>query len=241
MTDLIDDEDEYELTINTGFVAAFYETERDSVIAAMKQAYGPEEFKLAVAIMELGREQMLKQGWEDVNGGSSREPPSRRELLVQLFPLAFAGCDKPRQPLAVGIDRQIREAMPEALQCSLSYVLRWYTSKPRYLRALAQPGARRVNLDGSDAGPVSEHDRAGAQARLDHLARQAAAKKERPDRLRFRMMRNQEKVQSPSPKPRRTRFLGLATWPYQPKSQSPRRLRMIGRRKNIPAPRPKAR
>jgi sRNA-binding protein len=58
----------------------------------------------------------------------------------------------------------------------LVFMLTRYTSKPRYLRATAEPGARRINLDGSDAGAVSDHDRKHAQYRLDQLARLKAKK-----------------------------------------------------------------
>ena len=101
---------------------------------------------------------------------------ANRERFVQRFPACFADKDGDFQPLAIGIDKQLREAMPELLDCSLVYFLSWYTRQPRYLRASAEPGARRVNLDGSDAGPVSEADRDHAQRQLEQMARLAAVK-----------------------------------------------------------------
>jgi ProQ/FINO family len=72
-------------------------------------------------------------------------------LLAERFPEAFR---KPR-PLAIGIYRQIRAAVPndELRSKDLSAFMAAWTHRKAY-RAALERGERRVNLDGSDAGPA---------------------------------------------------------------------------------------
>jgi len=72
-------------------------------------------------------------------------------LLRQRWPVVFSAA----RPLAVGIDQQIRAAIGEdgLPTADLKLFLRKWCYRPPYRDALAR-GDRRVNLDGSDAGPA---------------------------------------------------------------------------------------
>ena len=78
-------------------------------------------------------------------------------LLRERYPELFT---TPR-PLAVGIYHQIRAAIgrEELRSHDLSLFLAGWTKWPAYRAALAR-GDRRVNLDGSDAGPALAEPRA---------------------------------------------------------------------------------
>jgi sRNA-binding protein len=71
-------------------------------------------------------------------------------------------------PLAVGIHAQIIEALG-AEPRDVAVILGAWCAKFRYQKALKHPGAVRRNLDGSEAGPVSEEQRAWAMQRLEKL------------------------------------------------------------------------
>lgn len=80
-------------------------------------------------------------------------------------------------PLAVGMHRQLFP-IGEARQLSRSDVRRFlqkWTSSRSYLAALAEPEARRFNLDGSPAGQVSPRDRERAERRLERFRSRAEA------------------------------------------------------------------
>ena len=80
-----------------------------------------------------------------------------RKLLRERYPELFT---TPR-PLAVGIYHQIRAAIgrDELRSRDLNLFLAGWTKWPAYRAALAR-GDRRVNLDGSDAGPALGEPRA---------------------------------------------------------------------------------
>jgi hypothetical protein len=72
-------------------------------------------------------------------------------------------------PFAVGIRHQVSAARAAGVEpwatTSLSTIGRFFAAWVRwgaYLEALAAPGSRRVNLDGSDGGEVDEARRAHA-------------------------------------------------------------------------------
>jgi sRNA-binding protein len=88
------------------------------------------------------------------------------KILADKWPAAFD--QGPTKPLAIGIDTEIREGLAaEVSNKQLSDTLRWWTCRDSYLIALTQPQARRYGLDGSDAGPVTDHDREIAAQRLE--------------------------------------------------------------------------
>jgi ProQ/FINO family len=78
-------------------------------------------------------------------------------MLAARWPEAFS---RPR-PLAVGIYRQIRAAVDntELRSRDLSAFLAAWTHRKSY-RAALECGVRRVNLDGSDAGPAFDEPKA---------------------------------------------------------------------------------
>ena len=94
------------------------------------------------------------------------------DVLREVSP-AFAR----RLPLALGMSAQIRAAYPEWDGRQIWLALTKWTNNPAYQAALAKPDARRANLDGSDAGPVSEEHRAIAHERAVELGAKAKAKR----------------------------------------------------------------
>lgn len=99
-------------------------------------------------------------------------------LLQERFPAAF---DKPRRPLAVGIREEIRAAIPveELPDQKLQQALASHTGRITYLQACLADGARRVHLDGSDAGEVTEDGRRIAGEKLAAIEAQKQAKAQR--------------------------------------------------------------
>jgi len=79
------------------------------------------------------------------------------DLLVERYPAIFAAA----RSLAIGVDKQLRDAFSEAelSTANLRAFLRTWVNRKPYRAALA-PGDRRINLDGSDAGaafgPIEE-------------------------------------------------------------------------------------
>ena len=74
-----------------------------------------------------------------------------RGLLQARYPQIFSW----GRPLAIGIDQKLREAFTEEElpTADLKVFLRTWVHRKAYRAALAR-GDRRVNLDGSDAGPA---------------------------------------------------------------------------------------
>jgi len=80
-----------------------------------------------------------------------------RVLLVARYPAIFSAA----RPLAIGIHDRLREAFPEEELSSedlRAFLQVWVRRKP--YRAALERGDRRVNLDGSDAGPAHVDPRA---------------------------------------------------------------------------------
>lgn len=87
-------------------------------------------------------------------------------MLMQKYPMAFYPKDSTdTKPLQVGIRATIVEQNPDTSWQAISDALRIYCGKTRYQRALVQCD-KRVNLDGTAAGEVSESQRARALAEL---------------------------------------------------------------------------
>jgi hypothetical protein len=66
-------------------------------------------------------------------------------------------------PLALGINQDIANALGIHPHAAHAVLARW-TSRMNYLAAVAAPGSRRFNLDGTDAGEVSDDHRGQAAA-----------------------------------------------------------------------------
>jgi sRNA-binding protein len=103
-----------------------------------------------------------------------------RELLAILcaaFPKTFAPRGAPCSPLAIGIDADLKAAMPELSNTRRCRFLSFYTRLSRYQRAL-KAGASRIDLQGDRRGEVTqvEADFAATQIQ-DRLSRTARPKK----------------------------------------------------------------
>jgi RNA chaperone ProQ/FINO-like protein len=89
--------------------------------------------------------------------------PHPIERLAGLYPAVF-NVHAPK-PLALGVNWQGAQALgihPRLVEGALA---RW-TDRVNYLAALAAPGSRRFNLDGSDAGEVDAEHRQHAADKL---------------------------------------------------------------------------
>ena len=74
-------------------------------------------------------------------------------------------------PLAVGVREQLLAAFPEVDSKRVRHGIAGWCQRMGYLAALTVEGAMRKNLDGSEAGPVSERDRRWAGERLKEWRR----------------------------------------------------------------------
>jgi hypothetical protein len=87
---------------------------------------------------------------------------------------------EPPRPLAIGIDKQIAELVGDQFaRPVIVSVLRWWTGRPDYLRAVID-GTTRFNLDGSPAGEISPTHHAVAEQRLAEWQRRKAEERRRP-------------------------------------------------------------
>lgn len=96
---------------------------------------------------------------------------SARVLLKELqekFP-PFRDC----LPLAIGIDKQLLERLPEIDRKTLRIALGLHTNSTRYLKVMAKASGR-VDLDGNAAGDVPEAHRAHAEEMLRERFRKEA-------------------------------------------------------------------
>jgi hypothetical protein len=94
-----------------------------------------------------------------------------RELDARLkreFPLAFANPPNVR-PVALDIYTQTTKALPETDAGDLLRSIRYYQNGPAYVSAMVRPGARRYNLDGTDAGPVLAAHAKEAREKLQEI------------------------------------------------------------------------
>lgn len=102
-----------------------------------------------------------------------------RRILAERFPKAFMPTGAVKIPLKVGVKEDILAASPDLTRGQVTKALRDYCRGEKYLRAMVV-GARRIGLDGADAGFVSSDEARGAamlRARLDE--RVAAAQERR--------------------------------------------------------------
>jgi sRNA-binding protein len=114
----------------------------------------------------------MTKPWDGAASGKRFE--IMRALLNERFPKAFPGEAEPRPPLAVGIHKQIRDAMPDWANHDVFWFMRKWTERWRYLEAL-QAGAWRVDLEGKPVHQVAQKDQAHAQLILEKRAKKRAA------------------------------------------------------------------
>lgn len=124
-------------------------------------------------------------------------------MLQARFPVAF---DKPRRPLAVGIREEIRAHIgPEAVaDTALHQALASHTGRASYLQAVIAAGSRRIHLDGSDAGEVSEESRRIAGEKLAALEAQQQASQQRKAESKVRQQEATPVKKKPKPAPAKT-------------------------------------
>jgi ProP effector len=98
--------------------------------------------------------------------------------LAELLPKAFSVYERRRRPLAIGVRAAILDKVGDRITPDeLNVALRTYTRNVGYQRAMAQPGAQRIDLEGNPVGAVTpEQAASAAKAVAAHWARQAARK-----------------------------------------------------------------
>lgn len=80
-------------------------------------------------------------------------------------------------PLAIGIDKQVFEALPELSKKSIRLAMRSHTISTRYLKEM-EKGTQRFNLDGTPAGEVTDENRQHASEQLrERFKKQAEQRK----------------------------------------------------------------
>ncbi|MDN3518933.1 ProQ/FINO family protein [Aquisalimonas lutea] len=104
------------------------------------------------------------------------------DQLIQLYPECFCRDRERIQPLAIGMQQELRQALAghEELRDTPGWLVRQalalYTRSPAYLDATIER-RQRVHLDGSDAGPVSDEAVAYARQRRDEQKKRQAEKR----------------------------------------------------------------
>lgn len=92
-------------------------------------------------------------------------------------------------PLAIGIDKQVIEAMPDVEKKILRIALRNHTISTRYLKAMEKATTRR-NLDGSEAGEVNDEMRLHAATLLrERFKKNAEQKRAHAEALKAEKLR----------------------------------------------------
>ncbi|NDR57390.1 ProQ/FinO family protein [Aliiruegeria sabulilitoris] len=79
------------------------------------------------------------------------------------FPRAFPDW---KRPLASGMHKELQAHYPDLTPRDIRLALSTWCANVRYLTAVVRRDARRVNLDGSDAGPVADEQRRHARIQL---------------------------------------------------------------------------
>lgn len=122
------------------------------------------------------------------------------DILSTRYPACFTQDASSLRPLAIGIQRAIREdeAKLEEAERAPGWVVRMalsrYTRSTGYLKAVVA-GVPRCNLDGSDAGPISEQARAFATTELEARAQRKENAKVARARAQARRQRAREQAE----------------------------------------------
>lgn len=96
-------------------------------------------------------------------------------------------------PLAIGIDKQLFDAVPEVSRKNLRLVMRSHTLATRYLKAMEKATAR-VNLDGTPAGEVTDDARQHAATQLKERYKKQAEQRRAEQAANQAEQRRQEKL-----------------------------------------------
>ena len=96
-------------------------------------------------------------------------------------------------PLAIGIDKQVFEKLPELSKKSLRLAMRSHTISTRYLKEI-EKGTVRLNLDGSPAGQVTDENRQHASEQLKERFKKQAEQRREAEAAAKAEQRRQEKL-----------------------------------------------
>ena len=96
-------------------------------------------------------------------------------------------------PLAIGIDKQVFEKMPEVSKKSLRLAMRSHTISTRYLKEM-EKGTVRLNLDASPAGEVTDENRQHAAEQLKERFKKQAEQRREAEAAAKAEQRRQEKL-----------------------------------------------
>jgi sRNA-binding protein len=87
-------------------------------------------------------------------------------MLAETWPACFKHEDERPVPLAIGTYHRVRAELGEMVDEEvLRRAFEIYCRRPAYRAALRQPGAQRVDLDGSVVAPVTAEEQAQARPR----------------------------------------------------------------------------
>jgi ProP effector len=99
-------------------------------------------------------------------------------LLAETFPNCFAVWEQRRQPLKVGVHKDVLARLDGAMTpVELANALRAYVANPVYRRQLLA-GAWRYDLDGNVAGTVTAAEEGDARRKVADIRAKAAARKQ---------------------------------------------------------------
>lgn len=124
--------------------------------------------------------------------GNKAESIQAARALLKDLEVRFA-IFREASPLAIGIDKQVSGALPEIEKKILRLALRSHTVSTRYLKAMEKATVRR-NLDGSEAGEVTEEQRQHASTLLRERFKKNAEQKRAQDEARKAEARKAEKL-----------------------------------------------
>lgn len=102
-------------------------------------------------------------------------------------------------PLAIGIDKQLLERQPDLNRKSLRIALGMHTNSLRYLKAMKK-GTVRFDLDGNQAGEVTEEQRTHAGKVLDERLKKDAEQRKAQRQVQEAQKKAEEEEQRRSEK-----------------------------------------
>lgn len=111
------------------------------------------------------------------------------EELTKRFPSCFSADRKSVRPLAIGIQEQLRarlnadEELKDTPNWLMKQALARYTHAPAYLEAIVA-GQPRVDLDGNEAGEITDEARTHAKERRDEQRKRAAERRREQGKAR---------------------------------------------------------
>jgi sRNA-binding protein len=112
---------------------------------------------------------------------STTVTPQRKIALIakleQTFPKTFFVFERRRQPLAIGIHKQVESSLPDWTAREVSAALSSYCWNQGYLWNSRKAGAARIGLDGAACGEVTEGEAEIARDRLAYVMKKRRERK----------------------------------------------------------------